>query len=46
MKFYQFFTSMESMADGHPRFLLELLVARLSDLRKKQQTEQDLCAHA
>ena len=33
---------MESMADAHPRFLVELLVAHLSDFDKT--TEQDLCA--
>ena len=31
--------SMESMADAHPILLLELLVAHLSDLRKKQQSK-------
>ena len=30
---------MESMADAHPRFLLELLVAHRSDLQLKQQSK-------
>ena len=29
-------SSMESMADAHPRFLLELLLAHLIDLQQKQ----------
>ena len=39
------FTSMQSMPDGHPRFLLELLVAHLSDLRQKQQSKIFVCMH-
>ena len=31
--------SMEGMADAHPRFFLELLVAHLSDLQQKQQSK-------
>ena len=34
---------MESMADAQPRFLLELLVAHLSDLQQKQQSR--ICVH-
>ena len=33
----QQFTSMESMADAHPRFLVDLLVAHLGDLRQNNR---------
>ena len=32
----QYMSSMESIADAHPRFLVESLVAHLSDLQRKQ----------
>ena len=32
-----------SMADAHPRFLVESLVAHLSDLQQKQQSRQLSC---
>ena len=42
-RFLHWAFDVESMADAHPGFLFELLVAHQSDLRQKQQRK--ICVH-